>query len=140
MSDDYAGAVYRLWRGEAESASTTVAAAPAKPAVSPDPLADISATDIAAATARAEPLLARFACAGCHAPGTPMADKLLSLSERYTVGTLSAYFITPRPPMPVYPLSEEDRRALSIHLLSRAAQSSSGSPANSAPTPASKAS
>lgn len=140
VSDDYAGAVYRLWRGEAESASTTVATAPAKPAVSTDPLADISATDIAAATARAEPLLARFACAGCHAPGTPMGDKLLSLSERYTVGTLSAYFITPRPPMPVYPLSEEDRRALSIHLLSRAAQSSSGSPANSAPTPASKAS
>jgi len=137
VSDDYAGAVYRLWRGEAPVEGIPVTAAQ-KTAVNTDPLAGIGAADISAAIAQAEPLLARFACAGCHAPGTPMGDKMLTVAERYTVDTLSAYFVTPRPPMPVFPLSEEDRRALAIYLLSRPDQSSSGSAANSSATPASK--
>ena len=138
VSDDYAGAVYRLWRGEPATRNATVAVAPETPAVATDPLAGLGAEDIAAATARAEPLTARFACAGCHANGSPMGEKLRTLGERFTVDSLAAYFITPRPPMPVFPLSAEDRRALAIHLLSRAAQSSSGSAANSSATPASK--
>ncbi len=141
VSDDYAGAVYRLWRGAGSAQSSVAAPAAQKPVLTGDPLAGISAADIAAATSRAEPLVARFACAGCHAAGTPAGNKLQSLGERYGVDTLAAFFITPRAPMPVYPLSEEDRRALAIFLLSRAAQSSSasGSPANNSPTSASKA-
>ena len=137
VSDDYAGAVYRLWRGEpaaqrAETTRSTPSATTAK-----NPLDGIAPAEISAATARAEPLLARFACAGCHAPGTPMEKKLLTLPERYDVETLTAFFVTPRAPMPVYPLAPEDRRAIAIHLLSRARQSSSGSDANNAETRAS---
>lgn len=137
VSDDYAGAVYRVWHGEDDDAGSA-AAALRTPDASTNPLAGISAQDITDATARATPLMARFACVSCHAPGTPMGEKMLSVAERYTAETLAAYFVTPRPPMPVYPLTPEDRRALAIHLLSRAAQSSSGNAAKSAATPSSK--
>ena len=122
VSDDYAGAVYRLVYGETPpsipSAPQAVTPAASTPAIAKDPLAGLDADLISASRVRGTELSKRFACGSCHAPGTPMGEKLKTLGERYTVDTLAAFFITPRPPMPVFALSSEDRRALAIHLLS----------------------
>jgi glucose/arabinose dehydrogenase len=116
ISDDYAGAVYRVRAGSAQTPlgpgdPGTIAAAPA------DPLAGIAPAEIAAADTRASALMDQFACAECHAANTPMAARLASVGERYTVDALTEFFATPTPPMPILPLSAADRRALAIHLI-----------------------
>jgi mono/diheme cytochrome c family protein len=59
----------------------------------------------------------KYACVGCHVPGTPLAAKWAELGARYTVADLTAFFLAPTPPMPVFPLTEAERRQLAIHLL-----------------------
>lgn len=93
------------------------------PATAPgaaDPLAGIDADTIAAAHTEAQRLWRRHACAGCHAPGTPVGDKLESVDARYTLQSLADYFTAPTTPMPMFPLSEAERRSLAIHLLASA--------------------
>jgi glucose/arabinose dehydrogenase len=119
VSDDYAGAIYRIVQGE--QAAGVAAALPAAPGAPPaDPLAGLSAAEIRSAHAAAERLWLRHACAGCHVPGTPVAAKLQSVHERYTVASLTEYFNAPTAPMPVFALSEPERRSLAIHLLDNA--------------------
>jgi len=49
-------------------------------------------------------------------PGV-VVKPLAGLAARYTIESLSQFFLTPQPPMPVVDLEEEDRRALAVHLL-----------------------
>ncbi len=65
----------------------------------------------------AQALLTKHACRTCHVPGTALSGKWQNLGARYSVAELSQFFIAPTPPMPVFPLSEAERRALAIHLL-----------------------
>jgi glucose/arabinose dehydrogenase len=118
VSDDYAGAIYRIVPDD--GASRAPAAAMPVPATAPqaaDPLAGIDAGTITAAHTEAQRLWRRHACAGCHAPGTPVGDKLKSVDARYTLQSLADYFTAPTTPMPIFPLSEAERRSLAIHLL-----------------------
>lgn len=119
VSDDYAGAIYRIVPGDG-GPGTPAAAVPAAAPAASDPLAGVDAAAIAAAHVEGERLWRRYACAGCHAPGTPVADKLASVDARYTVQSLADYFTAPTTPMPVFPLSEAERRSLAIHLLANA--------------------
>jgi glucose/arabinose dehydrogenase len=119
VSDDYAGAIYRIVPGDG-GAGLAAVAAPAPTPAAADPLAGIDAATIAAAHTEAERLWQRHACAGCHTPGTPVADKLKSVRARYTLQSLSDYFTAPTTPMPVFPLSDAERRSLAIHLLANA--------------------
>jgi hypothetical protein len=43
---------------------------------------------------------------------------LAGLARKYTVDSLTAFFLAPQPPMPVVELGEEDRRALAVLVLS----------------------
>ncbi|MFM7274875.1 MAG: PQQ-dependent sugar dehydrogenase [Gammaproteobacteria bacterium] len=123
VSDDYAGAIYRLTQGgvaspmPAPESAGTGTRAPAA-----DPLAGVDAATLATADRRGAEIVAQYACAGCHAPGSPMGEKLGTVAERYTPETLADWLKTPRAPMPVYPLSEEDRRALALHLIAESAR------------------
>ncbi|MBP8924811.1 MAG: PQQ-dependent sugar dehydrogenase [Pseudomonadales bacterium] len=119
VSDDYAGAIYRLVPGE-DANTLAISAVPATVAARPDPLAGIEAQQIAAANISADALMKRHACLGCHLAGTVPGDKLRTLAERYTLDELSDYFLLPTAPMPIFPLSADERRALAIHLLSSA--------------------
>ena len=121
VSDDYAGAIYRIVPGDGAPGASAAAVPTPAPAAA-DPLAGIDAGGIAAAHAEGERLWRRHACAGCHAPGTPVGDKLESVDARYTLQSLADYFSAPTTPMPVFPLSEAERRSLAIHLLANAQQ------------------
>jgi glucose/arabinose dehydrogenase len=116
VSDDYAGAIYRMRYDGRGSGSLPIAGRQA-PEAGAQPLAGVPAREIAqSATAGAE-LMRRYACTSCHAAGTPAGKKLESVGERYDLDTLTEYFLAPTPPMPVFPLSAAARRQLAIALL-----------------------
>lgn len=130
VSDDYAGAIYRVTR-EDSSASPAGHARPEaestgvseQPRVVVDPLADLDAGKRAQRIARGEALFAANACASCHVAGQAEAGvvvkPLAGLARKYTIDSLAAFFLAPQPPMPVFALSETDRRDLAIALLSQ---------------------
>jgi mono/diheme cytochrome c family protein len=69
-----------------------------------------------------EALYTEYECAGCHevavVPGQTVF-RLDGLAKRHSVDTLVAYLADPRPPMPRFDLSDEERRTLARHLLSK---------------------
>jgi len=120
VSDDYAGAIYRV----ATSTAAGTALAPAAPREErADPLAALDAGAREAGRARGERHWEALACSGCHvaeaaAPGVvPVA--LRDLSQRHDVDGLVAFLAAPTPPMPAVSLDEASRRDLAIYLLSR---------------------
>jgi glucose/arabinose dehydrogenase len=117
VSDDYANVVYRI------APASLIAAAPAPmsapmPATLANPLATISEADRASAKVLAAELMRRHSCTSCHAPGSPLAAAWQTLDKRYTLAELTQFFTAPTPPMPVFPLTPDERRALAIELLS----------------------
>ncbi len=122
VSDDYAGAIYRLVPGQDANSTLPMSAAPSTVAARPDPLAGIDARQLAAANSSGSALMKRYACIGCHSAGTVPGDKLHTLAERYTLAELADYFLLPTAPMPIFPLSAAERRDLAIHLLDNAGE------------------
>jgi len=122
VSDDYAGAIYRVHRGEAGSAASLSVPA-AQPRAIDNPLAELDAEAQERLDLAGHALYVANACATCHEadqalPGI-VAKPLDGLGARYSLDTLTTFFLTPTPPMPVFDLSDEERRALAVHLLSR---------------------
>jgi glucose/arabinose dehydrogenase len=118
VSDDEAGAVYRVeWK-----------ATPARSRTLPPPVVPPGAAGPARgvplskdAIARGRVLWDANGCAACHdpkarKPGT-VTKPLAGLSKRYDVGSLSGYLETPKPPMPMFDLSDEQRADLATFLL-----------------------
>ncbi len=107
ISDDYARVIYRV--SPIELASAAAAAAQQLTGVSVD----------AAMAALGKDLYERLPCRACHAPDSPTPVPLADLGGKYTLQSLADYFLTPTPPMPKYPLSEEERLQLAHYLLGR---------------------
>jgi glucose/arabinose dehydrogenase/cytochrome c553 len=130
VSDDYAGAIYRVARkGSTTTAARTAApvddashAARAQPEVVADPLAALDPAQRAGLTERGRTLFATHACGKCHeqaeAEAGVVVKPLAGLATKYTIESLTAFFLAPQPPMPVVELGEEDRRALAVLVLS----------------------
>jgi glucose/arabinose dehydrogenase len=122
VSDDYAGAIYRVVRAGTAPAPATRTAARATPAAPPaDPLAALDDDTRETLAARGATLFAEQACGRCHledeAPAGVVVKPLAGLARRYSVESLTRYFATPQPPMPVVALGEAERRALAVHVL-----------------------
>lgn len=122
VSDDLAGAVYRVaWSGggRAVPLSAGAAAVPAAGPSAPAPSAPIAPE----VRARGQALWERNACATCHeskrATKGVVAKPLAGLTKRYDARTLAAYLRTPQPPMPVFDLTDAERADLALFLLSR---------------------
>jgi glucose/arabinose dehydrogenase len=120
VSDDYAGAIYRVSARGAGAAATT---ARAELAAERDPLAALAGDERARRIARGRALYESLACAACHEaeraqPGVvprPLAD----LARRHTLAGLTRVLAAPTPPMPAVELGEADRGALAAFLLDR---------------------
>jgi glucose/arabinose dehydrogenase len=120
VSDDYAGAVYRVAYGAAPGPDAALGRAAVGAA---DPLAALAPGERRLRAERGAALFARHDCAACHDPAraTPgvVAKELRGLAGRYDVAGLAAFFDAPTPPMPVFALSAEEKRDLAVHLLGR---------------------
>jgi glucose/arabinose dehydrogenase len=120
VSDDYAGVVYRVARGTAPAvARARAGAAPASETATP--LAGFSAEERDRLATRGAALFETHACFRCHDAsrlerGATLVP-LARLAARYDVPGLVRFLAAPTPPMPLAPLSDEERRALSVHLL-----------------------
>ncbi len=125
VSDDYAGAIFRLHRGAATSAAARMPGASSRPSAAPDrdALATLDADTRTNLDQAGAALFASNACGVCHlaqeAEEGVVAKPLEGLAAKYSLETLTAFFLSPTPPMPAFELPEDDRRALAVHLLSR---------------------
>jgi glucose/arabinose dehydrogenase len=123
ISDDYAGAIYRVAHGEPDAAASAPAARPAESGGA-DGAAELAALpdrELAEREARGAALFARHDCGSCHlpdaAPPGMVVRPLAGLSSRYGIDGMAGLLATPTPPMPVFPLSDEERRDLAIYVL-----------------------
>jgi len=119
VSDDYAGAVYRVARGGANAAAPGPAARPA--AAPADPLAALPPEQRELRAARGRGLYESLGCAGCHeparaAPGV-VPRPLAGLGRRHSLAGLTRFLAAPTPPMPPVALGEEERGDLAVFLL-----------------------
>jgi glucose/arabinose dehydrogenase len=115
VSDDFAGVVWRVARGEASSADATSATAAPTPQARQLPAID---SELAEAGAR---LYEIHACASCHDPAVAaagvVAKRLSGLRQRYDTAALADFFTAPTPPMPLFELDDHARAALASFLL-----------------------
>ncbi len=117
ISDDYSGTVYRITWGDMR-ASTGLSVA----SQSVDALAGLDEEVLTQLVVQGTRLYMANGCAACHDPSVA-ADgvqvKLLDkLRGRFDIDSLSALLDTPPGPMPRPDVSDEERRALAVYLLS----------------------
>lgn len=119
VSDDYAGVIYRL-APEGTDRPGKSAGAPV-PEAHIAPLVGLVPGERRAAARRGAALYEAADCFTCHeaerAAEGVVAAPLRELSSRYSLPQLTAYFTTPTPPMPVFPLDEAERHDLAVYLL-----------------------
>lgn len=119
VSDDYAGAIWRVAYGTVLAGEARSAPALARPA---DPgLEALPPAERAALAARGATLFRERNCGMCHpaVAGTKGVSliPLAQLRTRWTVDTLVEFFAAPTPPMPAVDGPVADRRALAVHVL-----------------------
>ena len=113
VSDDYAGAIYRVFTGTGKALPSNGRA----PATHPE-----TATASLGDATRGTTLFQTLGCPACHgghdAPGSPDVP-LAGLATRYDAAALAAFLEAPTPPMPAVDGPETDRLDLAAYLLSR---------------------
>lgn len=121
VSDDYAGAVYRVALPGAAPRASAASSTGTEASERPDPLAGIAPDEIDSLASLGRAVYEGNACYRCHE--TARADAgtvpvpLTALPDKYDVASLGAYLAAPQPPMPLFPLDAEQRRTLSVFLL-----------------------
>lgn len=119
ISDDYAGAVYRVSRGEQVEAWSPEATATSR--LDEAPPAWLEDADLAAMAASGARLYGYYGCRSCHEEGeSPVV--LTGLAQRLGYAAVIETLRAPQSPMPVFPLSETEQRELAVFLLNRDAQ------------------
>jgi len=125
VSDDYAGAIYRV-AATALTSRRPLAGSAALPAraeapLRTDPLAALGSRERTARTLRGRRLYEANDCADCHDPERALPGvvpvELRALADRHTIESLASALANPTPPMPLAPLDDTERRDLAIFLL-----------------------
>jgi glucose/arabinose dehydrogenase len=116
ISDDYAGAIYRVTHnagGAAPSPPMEAAGISLLDSVAPEWLAD---ADLSAMAQSGAALYSKYGCRSCHEEGEN--PKLLNgLSDRLGYTAVIDVLQAPQSPMPVFPLTEVEQRELAVFLL-----------------------
>jgi len=118
ISDDYAGAIYRVVVAD-ESTTTSPTARPVglstnqRESAAPDWLQQADAERMAAA---GEQLYAQHQCGRCHQEGENPVS-LAGLSRRMGYTAVIDALQAPQAPMPLFPLSTLEQRQLAVYLL-----------------------
>ena len=116
VSDDYAGAIYRVSYGDNSVPNSALMPANKTTRLDSQPPAWLADADLTAMAGRGAELYRRYDCASCHEQGENSVN-LDGLSARLGYGAVIETLIAPQSPMPVYPFSEIERRELAVFLL-----------------------
>jgi mono/diheme cytochrome c family protein len=114
VSDDYAGAIYRVCYQRLQSSNAHFF----KESVSvEDSISPIVKLD---EVGRGREIFVRENCAVCHTFDSDERSKLMlrDVAERYNDNTLEDFFETPTPPMPLLTLDKQESQALRSYILS----------------------
>ena len=119
ISDDYAGAIYRVSYTGTTADEIELPTASAQPFklqtpewLTPENKAELSELG--------QLLLIEHACASCHLPETPIARmQLRTLNERLQYAEVINQLSDPTAPMPLYSLTAREQRALAVYLLNQ---------------------
>ncbi|MCR8923257.1 PQQ-dependent sugar dehydrogenase [Dasania sp. GY-MA-18] len=119
ISDDYSGTVFKVvYSGESEPLAASYGAN-AKTAVQ----VKVSGASSLELQQQGAAVFKHYHCASCHDARYAQANRpvrpLENLASRYTAEGLQDFLLSPTPPMPLYPLSEQQRIALAAYLLNR---------------------
>jgi glucose/arabinose dehydrogenase len=117
ISDDYAGAIYRVTYGdEGHDWQPPTTPAPVASRLDTEPPAWLAGADLPAMAERGAQLYFYYDCASCHEEGEN--PKLLTgLADRLGYDAVIDVLKAPQSPMPIYPLSETQLRELAVYLL-----------------------
>jgi glucose/arabinose dehydrogenase len=115
VSDDYSGTVYRVCYGvQQQGFSSSITT------TTDEELLALTDAEIQTESSKGEDLYKKHHCQNCHRladHGSATGKRLDKLNTRYTMTSLSEYFLTPNPPMPQFELSQAERVSLSVYLL-----------------------
>ncbi len=118
ISDDYAGAIYRVTYGARDTAWSPPASTPAASRLDPTPPDWLAGADLPAMAERGAALYGFHGCRSCHEEGEN--PKLLTrLQDRLGYNAVIDVLKAPQSPMPVFPLDEAQQRELAVFLLNR---------------------
>ncbi len=122
ISDDYAGAVYRMAYGEKQEdemqQKLETATATAKAPFELQQPEWLTAENIETYKAEGERLFEKFHCQNCHNPEFARGNMdLTTVNQRLQYSDVIDRLTKPRAPMPVFPLNEEDKKALAVWLM-----------------------
>jgi glucose/arabinose dehydrogenase len=121
ISDDYAGAIYRVAykdsaRNDAGQRSVIPMVAPTINRLDSQPPPWLADADLAAMQASGSELYQRYECSTCHEQGINPV-RLEGLAQRLGYGAVIDVLEAPQSPMPLFPLSDDERRELAVYLL-----------------------
>lgn len=115
VSDDYAGAIYRISTDSVTASASMVATKPG-PRSGSAPPAWLSDNNLPAMSAAGKALYEQYKCAECHERGENPVS-LAGLAERMDYNAVMETLQAPPPPMPLLPLDEQQLRELAVFLL-----------------------
>ncbi len=116
ISDDYAGAIYRVRYGLPDSGNSAPFAIPSASRLDAQPPAWLADADLATMANHGSALYQRYECRSCHEEGAN-PKRLDGLAGRLGYAAVIDVLAAPRSPMPLFPLSEAERRELAVFLL-----------------------
>ncbi len=116
ISDDYAGAIYRVSYTTAGNTQGTSLEVPVTSRLDAQPPAWLEGVDLATMASRGGELYQRFKCGSCHEQGAH-PKRLDGLAQRLGYGAVIDALAAPQSPMPMFPLSEIEQRELAVYLL-----------------------
>ncbi len=120
ISDDYAGAIYRVSYGKGEQSWSQPVEAAVVSRLDEETPAWLAGADLPAMTERGEQLYFYYDCASCHEAGEN--PKLLTnLADRLGYNAVIKALKSPQSPMPIFPLNETELREIAVYLLQPAA-------------------
>ena len=115
VSDDYAGAIYRISTDHI-AASPGIIAPNTNTLTGSAPPTWLTDNDLPAMSAAGKALYQQYNCASCHELGENPVS-LAGLAERMDYNEVMEALQAPPPPMPLVPLDEQQFRALAVFLL-----------------------
>jgi glucose/arabinose dehydrogenase len=118
VSDDYAGAIYRLTYTGDQGAGTVDIASTVQSRLDKELPQWLLSADVDTMAVQGASLYKQHACASCHEEGGNPAQ-LNGLSKRMGFNAVDELLLAPPSPMPIFPLSQMERRELAVYLLDR---------------------
>lgn len=116
VSDDYAGAIYRVRYGATDNNATAAFEIPTVNRLDTQTPEWLNEADMTTMADLGSALYQRYQCQSCHEEGEN-PHRLENLNERLGYAAVIDVLAAPPSPMPLFPLTQSEQRALAVFLL-----------------------